>query len=159
MPGQPQCWDLPVAAAEWSASFQHHDALSTMPQREAHVERVIRFAAFAPSQPPAAAAGVALEFTEGLLDFLLGMSGAADKAVRYRACQLMGAIFTALPDVELTDVRIETSQDLCSSCFGCRSMACKLMGAIFTPDVELAKVSISSIGRREELEKARFVRY
>jgi hypothetical protein len=75
-----------------------------MPQREPHVERIIRFVAFAPSQPPAAAEAAALDLTEGLLAFLLGASAAADRAVRFRACQLMGAIFTSLPDVELTDV-------------------------------------------------------
>ena len=68
------------------------------------MERIIRFVAFAPSQPPAAAEAAALDLTEGLLAFLLGASAAADRAVRFRACQLMGAIFTSLPDVELTDV-------------------------------------------------------
>lgn len=82
-----------------------HFVLCNASQREAHVERIIRFVAFAPSQPPEAAETVALDLTEGLLAFLLGASAAADRAVRFRACQLMGAIFTSLPDVELTDVR------------------------------------------------------
>lgn len=66
----------------------------------------MRFAAFVPSQPPPSAEKVAAELTEGLLAFLLSAAGAADKAVRFRACQLMGAIFTTLPaDIDLTDVR------------------------------------------------------
>lgn len=95
-----------------------------MPQREAHVERVIRFAAFAASQPPAAAEAVAAQLTEGLLEFLLGMAGAADKAVRFRSCQLMGAIFTALPpDMELTEVSLlqDWKQCICISCYNLKS--------------------------------------
>lgn len=74
-------------------------------QRDAHVERVVRFVAYLPSAAPAPAAAAAVELTEGLLAFLLGRASAADKAVRFRACQLMGAIFTSLPmEIELSEV-------------------------------------------------------
>ena len=70
------------------------------PQEEPGVERVVQFVAEITESPPAALQGghVQQAVTDGLLEWLLAKTMAVDRGVRYRACQLLQNIVTALPE-------------------------------------------------------------
>lgn len=74
--------------------------------REPAVERVVAFVATFAAQRSEAAAGPAegaeRSFSTLVLSYLLDQSGAASKAVRFRACQTLSAALAALP--EETDI-------------------------------------------------------
>ena len=78
-----------------------------MPQKDPHVERVIRFIGYFASQPPSDYDDEAATFCEALMSWLLSVVTAKDKTVRTRACQLLSQIVNALPeDAGLDEVRM-----------------------------------------------------
>lgn len=71
------------------------------------MERVIQFVALITAAPPAALQGGDLQqqATDALLSWLLRNSEAADRSVRFRACQLLEHVITGLPEsYELPEV-------------------------------------------------------
>ena len=73
-------------------------------QRDVHTERVIRFViAFTAHREPGHEEE-ADAFCESLILFLLNVTTAKDRAIRFRACQLVAGILNALgPDAEISD--------------------------------------------------------
>ena len=74
-------------------------------QREPAVERLIKFVcALATEREPGVDGAEDDVFLEELLSALLPLAGAADKAVRFRVCQLVASLLDGLSaDTELTD--------------------------------------------------------
>ncbi len=72
------------------------------------MERVVQFVAAVAEAPPAALEGGEVQggATDALLEWLLAGARAADRGVRYRACQLLQSVTTALPEsYDLSEVR------------------------------------------------------
>ncbi|CAL6423697.1 unnamed protein product [Bathycoccus prasinos] len=73
-------------------------------KRDLHTERVIRFIIAFTSHREPGHEEEADEFCESLIRFLLNVTAAKDRAVRFRACQMVAGILNALgPDAEISD--------------------------------------------------------
>ncbi|CAL6413979.1 unnamed protein product [Bathycoccus prasinos] len=73
-------------------------------KRDLHTERVIRFIISFTAHREPGHEDEADEFCESLIRFLLNVTAAKDRAVRFRACQMVAGILNALgPDAEISD--------------------------------------------------------
>ena len=75
-----------------------------MLQREPAVERLVRFVAALATARDGDEDGDEDAFAEALLGLLVPLTGASDKAVRFRSCQLVAAVLNGLTtEAGLTD--------------------------------------------------------